>query len=264
LDEAPSEPTLTVSISDFTHLELESFASSFGAFADEYTNYITESRNIAVSSDVHLYIKEVRAGSIIAVLHAFAPTILPFAENASSIIGFTEHIKLGFKWLLGHAGPRPDHVNKQSIENLSKIVEPIAKDNAAMLNVGTNYGVIYNVHLSVSSPEAKKIQNAAIGELLPTREAATGRHNRVVLYLYQARNTPKSGAGDTGKIDSISTGPVRVIFEDDNVKAQILSNSENPFKLAYLIDVEVETMNERPVLYKVLTLHEVISPPEFA
>ena len=38
----------------------------------------------------------------------------------------------------------------------------------------------------------------------------------------------------------------------------MLSSVRNPFKRAYLVDVMVETIQEKPVLYRILEVHEII------
>jgi len=42
------------------------------------------------------------------------------------------------------------------------------------------------------------------------------------------------------------------------VKAKMLSGIRNPFKQAYLVDVAVETIQDRPVLYRIIEFYEVI------
>ncbi len=78
----------------------------------------------------------------------------------------------------------------------------------------------------------------------------------VVLHWYQARHDLSSKAGDRAIIESLSKKPVKVLFASDYLKAQMLFVEENPFEYAYLVDVMVETVNERPVLYKVIDLHD--------
>jgi hypothetical protein len=89
----------------------------------------------------------------------------------------------------------------------------------------------------------------------------TGVHNNVVLYWYQARGTQASSPIDKGIIKIISPNHVKVIFSNDAIKTALLLEDENPFRMAYLVDVTVETVNRRPVLYKVLAVHEKLERP---
>jgi len=54
--------------------------------------------------------------------------------------------------------------------------------------------------------------------------------------------------------------PKKVIFENEEIKKTMLGTSGNPFHLAYLVDVE--TVEDKPVLYKITTFHESFEKPE--
>jgi len=42
------------------------------------------------------------------------------------------------------------------------------------------------------------------------------------------------------------------------IKALLMAGPDNPFHSAYIVDVEVETVRDLPVLYKVLHYHDSI------
>jgi len=109
--------------------------------------------------------------------------------------------------------------------------------------------------LNLGSIEANALQNTFRKKIETLQEPVTGLKEDVLLYWYQARNDPKSQAGDRAIIESISKGPVRALVDEDT-KFEMLSGTENPFQLAYLVDVEVETINGKPSIYKVSKLHK--------
>ncbi len=76
------------------------------------------------------------------------------------------------------------------------------------------------------------------------------------MYWWQARNDIAGHAGDKAKIESIYDGPVKTTFQDDNIKAAMLLDEPHPFKKAFVVDVVVETIEGKPMLYKVTRLHE--------
>lgn len=57
-------------------------------------------------------------------------------------------------------------------------------------------------------------------------------------------------------IEHISQRPLRVIFEDDAMKYNLMSNSgkfAKPWqKLAYIVDVQVQTIENKPTMYKIM------------
>jgi hypothetical protein len=115
--------------------------------------------------------------------------------------------------------------------------------------------------MEVASNDANALQNKLRKKIETLKEPVTGLKEKVVLYWYQARNDPKSQAGDRAIIESISKGPVRTVV-NENTKSEMLSGPENPFQLAYLVDVEVETINSKPSIYKVSNLHEKFNKAE--
>ena len=85
---------------------------------------------------------------------------------------------------------------------------------------------------------------------------ATGLHEKVLLYWYQARGDLKSRTGDRAIIESISSSSVKTICANEMIKSQMILNNENPFKEAFVVDVIVETIKGKPALYKVVALHD--------
>lgn len=255
----PDETKLTVEIKNETPVLLEDFTQSFRGLADEYESYVHE-RATEAMADVRLYVREIRTGSIIADLVALAPLALPFVENANTVVGFAQYLTAGFNFLRGATKEKPP-MSKRDYENLSAIVEPTAKDGASQFNVSTTFNGNVVVNLNLDSRDANAIQNSARRELAALKEPATGLHEKVLMYLYQARNDPKSDKGDRAIIESIYPSSVKVIFINEQVKAQALRLPENPFKCAYVVDVSVETVEGRPALYRVQTIHDVFDKP---
>jgi hypothetical protein len=83
-----------------------------------------------------------------------------------------------------------------------------------------------------------------------------------VLYWYQARNDATSATGDPGIIESISSAPVKIAFEDEAAKDAMLHGDQNPFLTGYIVDVSVETIQGKPALHKVVGYHGRVEPPE--
>jgi hypothetical protein len=78
------------------------------------------------------------------------------------------------------------------------------------------------------------------------------------------RDDPASAVGDRGIIESIHSFPVKVRFQGEEIKNRVLHAVENPFLYAYLVDVSVETIEGRPILYNVTAVHESIERPQSA
>ena len=62
--------------------------------------------------------------------------------------------------------------------------------------------------------------------------------------------------GNLAKIESVFHLPVRVVFASEDIHQAILLMDDNKLlNEIYLIDVRVETVDDKPVLYKILRLH---------
>lgn len=251
---------LTIEIKNSRPVELLELTQSFQSFADEYKRYLLKQDEPLIADDIKLYIKEIRSGSIITDLIALSTISLPFVENANSIIGFVGYLKNAYDFLTGKSEVKPD-LEKVNYENLSRFIEPVAKDNASQINCSTVINGNVTLTINLDSPSANAAQNVASREIQSLKEPTTGFKEKVLLYWYQARNDPKSTTGDKAIIESIHKGPIKAMFAHAGIKAKMLLDAENPFIHAFVVDVAVETINEKPAFYKIIDVHEKIDLP---
>lgn len=237
-------------------VELFDLTQSLYSFAKEYEGYASAEFEGA-DKTAKLYVKEIRTGSIITELVPIAAGLLPFLSDTNTVIGFAKHLKLAVDWLRNPAKETKPTINKTTLTNINSIVDPVAKDSASQLNIHTEIVNNAPIYITINSSEANAMQNQVRKELDLIREPIVGRHKNVVLYWWQTRNDT-SQAGDRAIIESISPRPVKVIFESEEAKSNILKLDENLFKHAFLVDVDVETIENRAALYKVVKVHEEI------
>ena len=249
---------LTITIQNKQPVELLDLTTSFVGLADEFRDHIQKNFPEVAAAEVRLYVKEIRAGSIVAELVAISPQLIQGVSYLNAVVSFTKHLKAAYDFLSGKSDGKPE-LEKGSYNNLTKILEPVAKDSASQLNIGSVEG---NVYLTVNSVEANAAQESATRLLDDLSAKSAALHEKVLLYWYQARADAHSKSGDKGIIESIASHPVKVICKDDSTKAQMVLNEENPFKEAFIVDVVVETIGGKPALYKVLAVHEKLDRGE--
>lgn len=240
---------LIIHIHNQAPIEVLDFTQSMASFALEYNHH-------SKSDDFKLYIKEVRSGSIIAHLVAIAPNLIPFAEHANSVIDFANHLKTAFGYLKGENTKA--QLDSTSLNNITKLVEPIAKDRGATLNVHTIniYGDVSD-SFNIDSKDANAIQNTVRRELEQLKEPIATHQYQVVLHFSQARADNKKG--DKGIIERISKKEVRLKFTNSELKSRMLHEpTHNVFDKAYVVDVIVDTVNDKPALYTITAFHDVI------
>lgn len=253
------EMKLVVEIKNTTPMELTDLVGSLAAVALEYRSSVEYSRTKLDLKKVKLYLKDVRSGSVITELVALAPGLLPFVEYGESILEFSEYLKSWKEWLIGDRKEPPAPVTKNTMKNISEIMEPVAKDHGAQMNIRsiTAKGDVH-VHLHINSTEANAIQNRCNKLIDEMKEPVTGWHYGLTMYLYQARNEiGEKVTGDKAIIESISTSPVKLMFQSEEIKQQILEE-DHPFAKAFIVDVLVGTVRDKPVTYTVGRLLQAI------
>lgn len=269
----PHEGLLTFKFDNTAPVALDDLTVSLSALAQFYEDYLTASGKAPPEEGVRLYVRDLRTGSIIAVLQAIAdqgrllfgehgviPTITSAFDHADTLAGFLGTLNEVVQFFLGTLD-LSEKPTKKEAEQIIKILEPVAKDNASQLNVqfsGTTH--IAEIHYHYNSQQANAAQNNArryLGPEVPTNQIL---HDEV-LVLHQVRGDPKSKAGDRGIIESVSKSPVKLWFASEEIKKAILDSPENPFQKAFIVDSEVKTVDDKPALYKVLAVKDIFDRP---
>lgn len=251
------EMKMTIEIKNTEPVELMDLTLSLGSLADEYKKFLVKNESALDPDAVKLYIKEIRTGSIITDLVACAPIGLPFVEHAATIVKYAKYLNDIYGFLTGKSDKPKDVIEKTTYQNLSNIVEPIAKDKSSQFNIGAiNVTGNVTVNLNMSSLEANAAQNSARKEIEKLKEPNTKPHTQVLMYLYQARNDLSSTTGDKAIIESIHSGPVKTVFSNEDIKSKVLSDKSNLFKKAFVVDASVETIAGVPRLYRISEIYE--------
>lgn len=250
---------LTIEIKNRQPVELLDLAQSLNSLGEEYRRFLATGEQAGKPDEIKLYVKEIRTGSIITELVALAPYSLPFVEHADTVIEYAKHLKTLYDWFSGKSEEKPQAMEKATLQNLSEILEPVAKEHSSQINIGAvNIQGDVIVNMNLNSTEANAAQNGIRREIDAMKEPLTGVHEQVAMYWAQARNIPDNKAGDKARIESIYKGDVKVRFANDGLKATLLYEEPYPFKKVFIVDVAVETVNDKPVLYKVLNFHDAI------
>ena len=259
LDAHFEDAMLQVRINNTQPIDLIDYAQSMLSLGNEYSDFIMKDDNHLKPEDIKLYVRQIITGSIITDLVAIAPTLMPFAEHSNTVLDFTKHFQSITSYLLGKISKKPDNLDKASLNRVIKFVEPIASDAGSTLQIdaSNNSGTI---EIHIDSKDANTIQNRANKELEKLKEPITGLHKQVVLYWAQARNDNKQG----GKaiIESISNREIKVVFGSEKLKQKMIDEQPHIFSISYIVDVYVETIREKPTLYKVVKFYETLDLPD--
>jgi hypothetical protein len=257
---ADGDNTLRVEIRNRTPVELSDLALSFQALAEAFDDYAAASTKDPLPSNIRLFVRELRPGSIIADLIAVAEQAQWLVDHGVVLAGFVANTQEIINFLLG-VGSEKAPPTARAVSQVAQIVEPIAKDFASQLNIQVSSGSEVNVYnININSRDANALQNSArrfLGPSLPATEIRTDE----LLILEQVKNSSSAQTGDRGVIESITRRPVKLVFLSEDAKKQVLDLPANPFQCVFLVDVEVKAVDGRPTLYRVIAVKEVMQRP---
>jgi hypothetical protein len=271
---------LTVTIKNTEPIALKDISDMFNALEQEYKRFVSinDPRN---RRKARLYLNDVRHGSQEFDLVAIVPLILAGIENFNSLYDFADHLqKLFKKFKSDDSKVLPEKITTEDIDitaekNISKILRPVVKDQGSQMNLSATYQENH-IHIHLTSQEAENIQrnlsvNARriestyterIGNtlentlLLDSPKVLGFEDSKVVFYWFK-----EEGSNDlnSGIIESIYPRNLRVEFESEDIEQQIRNVKGNPFDFAFIVDVRVETFKSRPIMYKIVRLHDIIN-----
>ena len=230
-------------------VELIDISLSLSAIGSEFQLFSEHSRNGVPGSK--LYLHKVEQGSLIAELIAMSDQASVFVDQAQAISEFIGNFKWLKEFLLGERNDKPK-IDKKQLDRLDAFLNPVAKDSGGQWLISGND----TVNITINYQEANAMQNAAARERELLKEPISGLQQQVALTFQQTRDNPNTG--NRAKVESIYPLAVKVIFDNEGVHQEMLLNDENPLTGIYLVDVRVETVNNKPILYKITRFHERI------
>jgi len=247
---------LEIKINNDRPVSLKDLSMSLLSFNHQFHKFVEAETDRETQVGTELLIKEVRKGSIVIELVSQAAPIVPLLWGGGTLSQWSSVVQGVCDWLLGKIDAPPREMTKQDLQEWNKFVEPVAKDNGSQMNIIVSDGGAVINNFTINSTEANAIQNEIGRRIDQLDEPEDHVHRRKVMYWYQAKFDPHSETGNRAIIDDISKKSMKVIFENNAVKDEMLHPPEHFKKqwheLAYVVDVEVETVRGEPKMYKVL------------
>lgn len=258
------QSSLTFHIANSRPVELIDLTSALAAFGDAYQDFVVNSGFDTDRRNIRLYVKEIRAGSIIAELFSIAQQISIIDKHDEIAAAFLSNLNEIIQFFLGLNKPtsirQSSEPTKKEAQQIVNILEPIAKDGSSQLFLNVQGDM--HIHLpsySYGSLEANAVQNGVRRYLGPPLPSSHIRHDQL-LKLFQVRDGTKGTVGDKGIIEEISTSPVKLIFASEEVKRIVLEQSY-PFQHLFLVDAEVKTSEGKAALYRIISVKDIIPLP---
>lgn len=251
---------LEITINNNRPVALADLTLSLLSFNQQFQKFIETDANKDQVSATELFVKDVRSGSIIIELVSQMLPVIPLFWENGSLSEWVNLVKSIMDWLLGKSEDKPRELSKQDLQQWNSIVEPIAKDAGSQMNISvSDNGRVIN-QFFINSQDANAAQNS-IRRLIDEHDTPNDHiHRRKVMYWHQAKFDRRSDTGDKAVIEDISKKALKVIFENNAVKDTMLAGDRHFNKpwheLAYVVDVEVQTIRDVPKMYTVLRYYE--------
>lgn len=251
---------LQITIKNRKPVVLTDLTLSLLAINQQFQRFIESETNQDYDASSELYIKEVRTGSIIVELVTQSLPILPLVWSGGSLTEWVTQAQNIITWLLDKSANKPKDLSKKDLQQWQSILNPIVKDHGSQLNFTVSDGGQVINQFFINSDDAEKAQLNINNKLKELEEPNDHIQTKKVMVWYQTKFDRESHTGDKVVIEAISKKPVKVVFENNAVKEKMLKGDlrfEKPWhELAYLVDIEIQTINGIPKLYTILRYFE--------
>lgn len=254
----PLDIRLVIKIDNKRPIELFDLTKSLVSLAMQFNSFVEKYADSKENREAKLYIKEIKSGSVILELVELATVgMIPFIENTNTVIQFAQYCKRAINYFLKNEGNKPE-LTPTDFKEFSTILNPVAKDNGSQFNMSTTINGNVELHVNLNSTETNALQNIFKQELdqLKLPEQLDEIKPSVLMTWFQARNDLKSQIGNKGVIEELSKKPLNITFENEEIKDIMLHGDLNPFNTAYVVDVKIQTIQDKPAAYKVVKLHD--------
>ena len=256
------DTSLLVHIEHKEPIEFKNFVSSLNSLNDLYTHFVRKGNYSLGESKSCLYVEKIDKGSIdIFLSDPVMASFLAFAEQSNVIIEFSQHLKAIFDYFMKGIGDKPVMDSKEC-DMISNVMNLPASMSGSSMSIGAIYSGNTYYNCSFNFPDSNSLQNIMSKEAVRLKEAdapSSTVHERVIMSIFQMRSSASTDTGNKAVIDSIYEGkPIPLLFGSDDLKNKILFSDDNPSRMAYQVDVRVDSVSNKPV-YTVLKLHDVIS-----
>lgn len=254
-------------------IELAEFVGAFTALASEFERYVRQERP-DLDPDAALYVKEVRGGSVLALLVPLTAAIdtgLLLVQNANALATFVK--TYGELMASLGAGARAK-LSKRQYRDIGDQVAAVASipnsglEVAAMEIIDGNH--IERAAFYFNTAQAQAIRDQArAGERALDEKTGSDRERVLMTFGRTDRDKSKPGkrSGELVWIEAIE--PARrlpLIYASDlaeqRIKHEIAEAEDNVYKKGFIVDVNIERRAERAIAYRVTHLHQVIDLDE--
>lgn len=267
---------IIVTVDTTEAIELGDFVAMFTALSSQYSNYI-KSAHPELIPEAKIFIRELRAGSIIADLIPFAKmfgldSIVPYMQQIDIIADFV--VKYGHMlapFLAAKAIPA-EEAPPTAVSDLNDFfgtVAAIANDTNghAKIEAATYEDGQKKVRAAIKfdTSQARSAVETIAAERVRLESTQHGVKKRVLMVFTQTNvKVPplEKRTSERVIIEEIAPADKPLVYAsglaEQQIKHEIKDAEENVYKKGFMVDVAIIRKRNKIVAYKVINLHQVI------
>lgn len=242
-------------------IELSEFLSAFTSVAAEYDRFMRT--ELPDAPEAIMYVKEVRAGSIVAELlpYVIGGSLIGAIAAANTIDEFIERYGTRLRRYLTPGGRLTD-ATRAELSNFGEQVAAIASNPNSTIQVAAieidNGRETVRAAFKFNTTEARDIQRRVEDHKREMEHKSRTDYERVLMVFTRSdvHTTPiGKRSGEQVQIESISIKPRPLIYASElaerQIKHEITEAEDNVFRKGFVVDVNVELRGGNPVAYSV-------------
>lgn len=264
------EPHIVLNLGLERPAELTDFLGAFLSLSSQYDGYMRrEHRDIAPESKI--FVKEIRPGSIEAILIPSLPLIIDHMDKALIVERFVKFYGTRLAAYFQKGG-RDKEAKKGDLKDLMDAVSVIANDpnGRAMISaVDFSQGkTVTKASIKFDTSQAKIARESIASHKKELDQISAADHQRVLMWFKRSdKDSVTLGvrSGERVVIEDIADDDLPLIYASDlseeRIKHEIRATDENIYYKGFVVDVNVQMRGGRPVAYAVTHIHQVIDLP---
>lgn len=251
-------------------VEIHDFVSTFAGLGGQFERFL-RAEEPDLDGEVKVYVKEVRKGSMEAVMiiASVYPQVISTMDHLQIASDFVARVGRSIATFKNPGGRLP----KASKTELTEIIDTVmatANDPDGRASIkAVSYskeGEKTDCLVEFNTSEARQAVREIEGQFVEIASVTDFDHDNKLLTFYQSNRKDSGKTGEKGIIEDISGKPLSVVYASDlareRIKSEMLEGERNIYKLGFFVDVNVVTKSGQPVAYRIKAVRDVIEIPD--
>lgn len=271
----PEDTHLILKIDTKAPVELSDFVAAFTGFGSQFERF--HGREYPdESGGAGFYVREVRAGSIIAELVPYiglaaAPVmggLMAGVKHSNDLKKFVENYGKSLTKYFKRGG-RENKASKSDLIDFHKTIRAVAHDPNATLSVAVYENGEQRVAFQFNTTQAKEAEHNILEHRQELDATSAADHKKVLMIFTKtgiAHAKTGKRSGETVLIESLHSRPLPIVYAstlaEERIRHEIAEADDNVYKKAFDVDVNVEMRGDKPIAYRLVSVHNVIDLPE--